>query len=92
MPSRKSSPLPGALRAEARTLFTLAEAAADAGLLNAPELAARWQALQPRCSGKLPLEEAAGDLYGLLGAAMRPGPVHPAWIGERWRALEARLK
>jgi hypothetical protein len=52
----------------------------------------RWQALVPRCAGSLPLEEAAGDLYALLDEAMRTGPIHPAWIEERWRALEARLK
>jgi hypothetical protein len=92
VPSRKPSPLPGALRAEARTLFTLAEAAAEGGLLSSTDLAVRWQALVPRCAGSLPLEEAAGDLYALLDEAMRTGPIHPAWIEERWRALEARLK
>ncbi len=91
MPPRKPSPLPGALRAEARTLFTLAEAAAEGGLLESPDLAARWQALVPRCAGSLPLEDAAVDLHALLDEAMRTGPVHPAWIGERWRALQARL-
>jgi hypothetical protein len=92
VPSRKPSPLPGALRAEARTLFTLAEAAAEGGLLSSTDLAVRWQALVPRCAGSLPLEEAAGDLYAMLDEAMRTGPIHPAWIEERWRALEARLK
>ena len=85
------SPLPGALRAEARTLFALAEAAAEAGLLNSPELVARWRALLPRCSGTQPLEEAAADLHALLGLALSHRPVSPAWIEERWRALQSRL-
>ena len=92
MPSRLPSPLPGALRAEARTLFTLAEAAAENGFFATTRLAARWRALARRCADRAPLEEAAPELLALLGTALARRGVHSGWIGERWHALEARLR
>ncbi len=92
MPSRLPSPLPGALRAEARTLFTLAESAAENGLFGTARLEARWRALAARCADRTPLEDAAAELHGLLDAALRRPGVKAGWIGERWQALEARLR
>jgi len=92
VPSRLPSPLPGALRAEARTLFTLAEAAAENGFFATTRLAARWRALARRCADRAPLEEAAPELLALLGTALARRGVHSGWIGERWHALEARLR
>jgi len=92
VPSRLPSLLPGALRAEARTLFALAESAAENGLFATAQLEARWQALAARCADRTPLEDAAAELHGLLDAALRRPGVKAGWIGERWQALEARLR
>jgi len=90
--TRLPSPPPGALRAEARTLFALAEAAAENGLFAESSLADSWRALAARCADRAPLEEAAPELHALLEAALRAREVRPGWIGERWQALEARLR
>ena len=92
MSTRLPSPPPGALRAEARTLFALAESAAENGLFAESSLADSWRALAARCAERTPLEEAAPELHALLEAALRTRDVKAGWIGERWQALEARLR
>lgn len=80
------------MRAEARTLFALAEAAAENGLFAESSFADSWRALAARCADRTPLEDAAAELHGLLDAALRRPGVKAGWIGERWQALEARLR
>ena len=77
------------IQSEGRLLYTLVDAASDAGLLTGAT-AACWQEAKTRIICGATYEAEAGVLHELLDGLATTGVLAGSWIDGRWRTLEAR--
>jgi len=84
-----TSVTPG-IQAEGRLLFTLLDAADDAGRLRGVTNA-HWREVKTRIVRGAPYEQEALALHDLLAEAEVTGALKGTWIEERWHAVESRL-
>lgn len=79
------------IQSEGRLLYTLLDAADDAGLLIGAT-ATGWRDVKTRIVRGAPFENEAGALHNLLSELETRGALAGTWIEARWRALSARVK
>jgi len=77
------------IQSEGRLLYTLVDAASDAGLLTSTT-AACWQESKTRIICGATYEDEAVALHELLEELAKTGVLAGSWIDGRWRTLEAR--
>ena len=78
------------LQSEGRLLYTLLDAADDAGLIGGAT-AARWREVKTQIVCGAPYEGMANSLHELLAELGVKGALAGTWIEARWRTLEARV-
>lgn len=79
------------IQSQGRLLYTLLDAADDAGLLTGAT-AARWQETKTRIICGADYEAEAGALYALLDELSTTGVLAGSWIDGRWQSLAFRDK
>ena len=75
------------IQSQGRLLYTLLDAASDAGLLTGA-IATRWQETKTRIICGATYEGEAGALHELLDELATTGVLAGSWIDSRWRTLE----
>ena len=78
------------IQSEGRLLYTLLDAAEEAGLLTGATTA-RWRDTKTRIICGAPYEDEAGALHELLAELATTGALTDSWIEARWRTLAARV-
>jgi hypothetical protein len=76
------------IQSQGRLLYTLLDAACEAGLLTGGT-AARWQETKTRIICGATYEGEARAFHKLLDELAMTGALSGSWIDSRWRALEA---
>ncbi len=79
------------IQSEGRLLYTLLDAADDAGLLTGAA-AASWREAKTRIICGATYESEAGPLHGLLSELAMKGVLAGSWIEARWQTLAARVE
>jgi len=79
------------IQSEGRLLYTLLDAADDAGLLTGAT-AAYWREAKTRVICGASYESEAGALHELLNELATKGALTGSWIEARWRTLTARVE
>ena len=79
------------IQSEGRLLYTLLDAADDAGVFTG-DAAAKWQETKTRIICGAPYEAEAGALQEMLAELAATGTLAGSWIEARWRTLAARLE
>ena len=77
------------IQSQGRLLYTLLDAASDAGLLTGAT-AASWQESKTRIICGATYEGEAGALHELLEELAKSGVLAGSWIDSRWRTIAAR--
>lgn len=78
------------VQTEGKLLYTLLDAADDAGLLDGVP-GTRWQETKTRVICGATYEAEAAAFYELLAELSTTGALSGSWIESRWRTLAARV-
>ena len=75
---------------ESKLLYSLLDAAEEAGLLNRPDIAARWQELKRRVD-RSGYENEMELCFKLLSEIDQSGALAGTWIRLRWLSVKHRI-